>query len=67
MGNRNKPFTDAELNEILPTAGYEIVRPPDGYVEKNIESLPSTELVGNDEMSSNGGYHIPVATEALKN
>jgi splicing factor 3B subunit 1 len=28
---RNKPFTDEELDRILPSTGYEIVKPPDGY------------------------------------
>jgi splicing factor 3B subunit 1 len=29
--------------------------------------MPSTELISGDEMSSHGGYQIPVASEALKN
>ena len=28
---RNRPMTDAELNQILPSNGYEIVKPPEGY------------------------------------
>lgn len=28
---RNKPWTDEELNRILPSGGYEVIRPPDGY------------------------------------
>jgi hypothetical protein len=28
---RNRPMTDAELDQILPSVGYEIVKPPDGY------------------------------------
>lgn len=66
MDARNKPFTDAELNEILPSGGYEVVRAPEGYVEKNAESMPSAELVTEDGTSSHGGYAIPVASEATK-
>uniref|UniRef100_A0A7S1KNL9 Splicing factor 3B subunit 1 domain-containing protein n=1 Tax=Percolomonas cosmopolitus TaxID=63605 RepID=A0A7S1KNL9_9EUKA len=29
---RNKPFTDAELDELFPTDGYAIVEPPADYV-----------------------------------
>lgn len=33
MDQRNKPYTDEELNQILPTNGYEIIEPPPGYVK----------------------------------
>jgi splicing factor 3B subunit 1 len=47
---RNRPMTDAELNQILPSNGYEIVKPPEGYKSTSQEKgasdeyqLPSTE------------------------
>eukprot|EP01053_Blabericola_migrator_P003745 Blabericola_migrator_1__3744@NODE_2120_length_3242_cov_73_098583_g326_i1_p1_GENE_NODE_2120_length_3242_cov_73_098583_g326_i1NODE_2120_length_3242_cov_73_098583_g326_i1_p1_ORF_typecomplete_len1039_score211_82SF3b1/PF08920_10/18SF3b1/PF08920_10/1_9e23CLASP_N/PF12348_8/6_9e02CLASP_N/PF12348_8/6_5e05CLASP_N/PF12348_8/27CLASP_N/PF12348_8/20CLASP_N/PF12348_8/8_5e05Vac14_Fab1_bd/PF12755_7/2_3e03Vac14_Fab1_bd/PF12755_7/4e03Vac14_Fab1_bd/PF12755_7/2_1e05Vac14_Fab1_bd/PF12755_7/1e03Vac14_Fab1_bd/PF12755_7 len=41
MDPRNRPLTDEELDEILPTEGYEIVQPPPGYV-------PSKRLIPQD-------------------
>jgi len=32
MGERNKPLTDEDLDNMLPQEGYEIVLPPKGYV-----------------------------------
>lgn len=29
---RNRPLTDAELDAILPTKGFEVLKPPEGYV-----------------------------------
>ena len=31
IDERNKPFTDEELDQLLPLEGYEIVKPPDNY------------------------------------
>lgn len=32
MESRNRPWTDAALDAILPSEGYKIIRPPPGYV-----------------------------------
>jgi len=32
MDERNIPLSDADLDKILPSQGYEIVKPPEGYV-----------------------------------
>jgi hypothetical protein len=51
----------------MPSAGYEIVRPPEGYVEKNITSAPSSQLVDGIDSMSTGGYIMPGnASDALK-
>ena len=31
MQKRNAPYTDEQLDQILPTEGYEIIQPPPGY------------------------------------
>ena len=31
MQYRNRPLTDENLNQILPSDGFEIVEPPEGY------------------------------------
>lgn len=67
LDDRNRPYTDEELDNIMPSAGYEIVRPPDGYVEKNITSAPSSQLVDGIDSMSSGGYIMPGnASDALK-
>lgn len=48
---RTKYFTDAELDALLPSKGYEIVPPPEGYVS----SVKPVEQVIE-------GFHIPKET-----
>lgn len=43
---RNKPLTDEELNRILPAAGYEILQPPDGYIQPKLEVEEAQEPDG---------------------
>jgi len=31
LDERNRPLTDEELDQLLPSQGYEIVKPPEGY------------------------------------
>jgi splicing factor 3B subunit 1 len=39
--DRNRPLTDDELNQILPSNGYEIITPPASYnaIRKHHEKL----------------------------
>lgn len=30
--DRNRPMTDEELDQMLPSQGYEVINPPDGYI-----------------------------------
>jgi len=36
---RNRPYTDEELNKLIPSDGYEIIEPPEGY--KPIRNIPN--------------------------
>ena len=44
------------------------MRPPEGYTEKHIESMPAGDLVSGDgvESISTGGYSIPVQSDLMK-
>lgn len=48
MDPRNRPLTDEELDEILPTEGYEVVQPPPGYV-------PTKRIFATGLPSATGG------------
>jgi len=32
IDDRNRPLTDQELDQMLPSVGYEIIKPPENYV-----------------------------------
>jgi splicing factor 3B subunit 1 len=56
---RNRPLTDEDLDQMLPSQGYEIMEPPAGYVPKRPQSVstPLTQM-----MTPQGGatpYAIP--------
>ncbi|KAK4055534.1 U2 snRNP component prp10 [Microbotryomycetes sp. JL201] len=52
---RNRPLSDDELNEMLPSEGYEIVEPPQGYVPIR---TPSRKLL-ETPMGMSGGFIMP--------
>ena len=49
---RNRPLSDEELDELLPSEGYEIVEPPVGY-------QPAARRVHAAAAGATPGYHIP--------
>ena len=59
--DRNAPFSDEDLDKILPKDGYEIVMPPDNY--RPIRT-PSRKLQATPLHTSTGqsGYQVPVET-----
>lgn len=64
MDRRVRWLTDEELDEMLPSEGYEIVQPPAGYepIRTPARKLQETPL------ADNGGFMIPeqgVSAEAL--
>lgn len=42
INERNKPWTDEELNEYFPKSGYEIVPPPPGYEQQVTHKYTAT-------------------------
>lgn len=50
---KNKPWTDEDLNEMLPTEGYEIIQPPQNY-KPNKAKKPVNPLLGGMSF-----YHLP--------
>jgi splicing factor 3B subunit 1 len=52
LQERNRHLTDTELDEILPSDGYEIVKPPESY-------KPQTTTKNNPLMSGVNFYNIP--------
>jgi len=71
----NRPFTDAELDAILPSQGYEIIKPPEGYqparpaIRKTAEP-PEAELqmyYNLPEESNKKPYDIPQTDNADPN
>lgn len=42
---RNRPMTDQELSRILPPTGYEIVKPPEGYVQP----VPTSDTAAEEQ------------------
>jgi len=61
--DRNKPMTDEELDQILPSNGYEIVKPPENYqpirqADKKLTSTPVQE-------SSQQYYKIPESNSTI--
>ena len=53
MDARNRPWTDEELNELLPPEGYEILVPPPGY------KRPEKKLTATPTPLEQNFYHIP--------
>jgi splicing factor 3B subunit 1 len=52
--NRNKPMTDAELDETLPCEGYEVVRPPENYKPAKTPSRNLNPFLGGVSL-----YNLP--------
>lgn len=52
LQERNRHLTDTELDEILPSDGYEIVKPPESY-------KPQTTTKNNPLLSGVNFYNIP--------
>ena len=63
LDERNKRITDEELNRILPSKGFEIVKPPKEYREKLQERAVSS---GGTPFSSqlHSGYRLPNSSRA---
>ena len=57
MGEQRSVWTDADLDKILPSAGYEVLEPPEGYVKKHPGAKGKTVAVAGED----GVYHIPGA------
>ncbi|KAK9899151.1 ARM repeat-containing protein [Cystobasidium minutum MCA 4210] len=53
IDKRNRYLTDEELDQILPTEGYEIVTPPPGYEPTR---APSQKLQGAPTPAGSGGF-----------
>ncbi|CRG99839.1 splicing factor 3B subunit 1, putative [Plasmodium relictum] len=60
MDIRNRPLTDEDLNELLPSEGYEIVKPPEEYetIRKNklkalFKNISNTPLLNNNSVLFN--------------
>jgi len=62
--SRNRPLTDEELDELMPSEGYEIVEPPAGYQQTSRPSRPVDEVDSGyqipDSFGGPGGTDIPV-------
>eukprot|EP00771_Trimastix_marina_P002176 gnl/Trimastix_PCT/3297.p1 GENE.gnl/Trimastix_PCT/3297~~gnl/Trimastix_PCT/3297.p1 ORF type:complete len:1070 (+),score=379.96 gnl/Trimastix_PCT/3297:190-3210(+) len=61
MDERNRPLTDEEIDQMLPSTGYKILKPPDNYVpihtpHRKLYATP-TPVAGTPQ------YGIPVETE----
>lgn len=57
---RNRPLTNEELDRILPTEGYEIVKAPDGY--KPTRTQPENLDGSASIQQTPDGYQIPDGT-----
>lgn len=53
IDKRNRYLTDEELDQLLPTEGYEIVTPPPGYEPTR---APSQKLQGAPTPAGSGGF-----------
>ncbi|KAI4838995.1 splicing factor 3B subunit 1 [Plasmodium brasilianum] len=55
MDVRNRPLTDEDLNELLPSEGYEIVKPPEEYetLRKNKLKAMFKSMAGTPLLLSN--------------
>lgn len=66
IGARNKPWTDEELDDLLPSEGYTTLKPPDGY--KPVEN-PTRKLLQTPAVPQTPLYIMPseagFAKEAL--
>lgn len=60
---RNRPMTDEELDELLPSEGYTVLKPPEGYkpVQSVARKLLRTPLVPQTPL-----YTIPAETPTAK-
>ncbi|EME27814.1 splicing factor 3B subunit 1 [Galdieria sulphuraria] len=56
MEERNRPFSNEELDELLPKEGYEILQPPPNYIPIR---TPARKLVSTPTSDSASGYRIP--------
>jgi splicing factor 3B subunit 1 len=61
LRERNRPWTDKELNELLPSEGYEILAPPANYKPVRFNKLMATPLPGTGAAGggAGGGFFIP--------
>lgn len=53
IDKRNRPLSDEELDEMLPTEGFEIVVPPPGYEPMR---APARKLTGEATPMGGGGF-----------
>jgi len=58
MEERNRYWSDEELNQMLPTENYEIIAPPEGYV---CRQTPSRKTYTTPGGQSSQFYNIPDA------
>ena len=56
VDERNRPWTDEELDALFPTDGYEILQPPASY--KPLET-PSRKLLATPTPGGTPGYAMP--------
>lgn len=66
LDDRNRPWTDEELDQILPSQGYEIVKPPESYADKYLQNMPASQLVSAESAMtmSTGGYSMPGSAQS---
>src|ERR1700694_2977460 len=60
LDERNRPWTDAELDILLPSEGYEILQPPADYVPIQ---TPARKLTSTPAPMQATGYQLPTAQE----
>lgn len=60
---RNRPYTDEELDELLPSEGYVILAPPEGY--KPVET-PARKLLSAQATSNPSVYVMPAENSTAK-
>eukprot|EP01112_Ceratiomyxa_fruticulosa_P014447 TRINITY_DN4137_c0_g1_i1.p1 TRINITY_DN4137_c0_g1~~TRINITY_DN4137_c0_g1_i1.p1 ORF type:complete len:1074 (+),score=284.27 TRINITY_DN4137_c0_g1_i1:191-3412(+) len=57
IDERNKPLTDEELDTLLPTEGFRILEPPEGYVP--IRTPARKAMATPSPMIGEDGFHMP--------
>jgi splicing factor 3B subunit 1 len=60
MESRNRPWTDAALDAILPSEGYTIIRPPANYVPLR---TPGRNLLATPQSMTPAGFQMEIPIE----